>query len=45
MFLSLFLNYFFRYYLIPAVIAQLFNHITVIAIPIRIRTKEAKAEI
>ena len=31
--------------LIPAVIAQIFNHITELIIPIEIPTKEAKAEI
>ena len=33
------------YLLIAAVIAQIFNHITELIIPIEIPTKEAKAEI
>ena len=33
------------YFLIPAVIAQIFNPTTEIAIPIGILTKESKAEI
>ena len=33
------------YFLIPAVIAQIFNPISEFVIPIEIRTKEAKAEI
>ena len=32
------------YFLIPAVITQIFNPIAVLVIPIRITTKEAKAE-
>ena len=33
------------YFLIPAIIAQIFNPTTEIAIPIRILTKKSKAEI
>ena len=47
--LSCFFSFFFLiinlYFLIPAVIAQIFNPTTEIAIPIGILTKESKAEI
>ena len=49
---NIILSYFFfffliidLYFLIPAVIAQIFNPITELVIPIGIPTKEAKAEI
>ena len=32
------------YFLVPAVITQIFNHVAVLVIPIEIPSKEAKAE-
>ena len=45
MFLFLFLNYREFYFLIPAVIANIFNPITELVIPIETPIKEEKAEI
>ena len=45
MLLFIFLNYWLIYYLVPPVIAQIFNPIAELVIPIGILTKELKAEI
>ena len=44
MLLFLFLNYFDLYFLIPAVIAQIYNPIAELVIPIGTTTKKAKSE-